>query len=290
MAVPGWYPDPSRPNGGYRWFDGTRWTRHTTTDPHRPAPASAHPARARRSWLVVLVAVVLAAALVGGLLLVVGLRTSGPSVSAPRPTVSAWDEVTTPPPTPTPDAGPTTPSEAEACEPATGGSLPAASDPGRVHGGPLSFPRIPGWGAPTSSVRFPHGRASRVTTLRMVEEELPWQSSAEVGELVLGTIADPAQAPELLLQCVLSSSFYTSVDVAVAESTVRPVTVDGARAYQLDARITFEHPRLRTTGSVVRIVVVDADVDGYWFSAVPQERVDLVAAVEEAAAGLRLED
>ncbi|RCK70357.1 hypothetical protein DT076_06815 [Desertihabitans brevis] len=124
----------------------------------------------------------------------------------------------------------------------------------------------------------------------MTEEELPWQSSAEVGELVLGTIAGPAQAPELLLQCVLSSSFYTSVDVAVAESSVRAVSVDGAPAYQLDARITFEHPRLRTTGSVLRIVVVDADVDGYWFSAVPQERDDLVAAVEEAGAGLRLED
>ncbi|RCK70356.1 DUF2510 domain-containing protein [Desertihabitans brevis] len=101
MAVPGWYPDPSRPNQGYRWFDGTRWTGHTTSDPHRPAPTPPHPARAR-SQLAVVAALVLVAALVGGLLLALGARTSGPSASAPRPTVSAWDEVTTPPASPTP--------------------------------------------------------------------------------------------------------------------------------------------------------------------------------------------
>jgi hypothetical protein len=289
VPAQGWYPDPSGRHGSFRWYDGRSWTHHTTTDPGGPVPAPGP--RRRRGALV--------AVLVGGLVLVlavagvaVQVSRSGAGGPRPAPSTSAWDEQTTPsPPLPSASGDPDPSDDPGAqvpCEPAAGGE-PPPEQPGRVSGGPLSFPVIDGWQAPTDSTRFPHGRSARVTALRMVEEDLPWQSSAEVGELVLGSIPAVEQAPAALLECVLTSSFYASVDVRVAESRTTAVRVDGHPGVQLDARITFDHPRLRTQGSVLRFVVVDAAVDGYWFSAVPQERADLVAAVEEASAGLRVE-
>jgi uncharacterized Tic20 family protein len=45
--APGWYPDPSVP-GGQRWWDGTRWTEHSSAP--QPVPAAQPTVQQSRQW------------------------------------------------------------------------------------------------------------------------------------------------------------------------------------------------------------------------------------------------
>jgi uncharacterized protein len=45
--APGWYPDPSFP-GAQRWWDGTRWTEHSSAP--QPAPVQPPTAQQSRQW------------------------------------------------------------------------------------------------------------------------------------------------------------------------------------------------------------------------------------------------
>jgi uncharacterized Tic20 family protein len=45
--APGWYPDPSLP-GAQRWWDGTRWTEHSSAP--QPAPVAPTTAQQSRQW------------------------------------------------------------------------------------------------------------------------------------------------------------------------------------------------------------------------------------------------
>lgn len=71
----------------------------------------------------------------------------------------------------------------------------------------------------------------------------------------------------------------------MTDRTVTELRSGAAQATRLDARIAFRHPRLRTTGSELRIVVVDSTPLTYYFNAVPKEQ----AALDQAASTLALE-
>lgn len=75
----------------------------------------------------------------------------------------------------------------------------------------------------------------------------------------------------------------------MTDRTVTELRIGAAQATRLDARIAFRHPRLRTTGSELRIVVVDSTPLTYYFNAVPKEQADLVTALDQAASTLALE-
>jgi len=105
----GWYPDPSGVKGRYRYWDGDTWSDETTADPaHATAPVKA--ARddsgqtGNRAWLVALAVLALITAIVVALLL---RGTGSPfggghateDTNSAKPTISAWDETSTPTPT-----------------------------------------------------------------------------------------------------------------------------------------------------------------------------------------------
>lgn len=298
---PGWYADPAGDPTQHRFWDGTRWADRTTTDPTSTDPSSGSPGGSQepRRWLG-LVALLVVVVLVATVLLVRQrssgvvddpLPTStvvGGDDSAPKPTPRASASPTPsarsdPGDTPSTDSPSVRPLECDTSRSDTQGA-PAADD--RVHGGPLSFARLDApWTAPSATRRFPFSSDSSVQTLRL-DEELGWQASAQVGLAVFDDYQGSRTAAQTMLTCLLTSSFYTSVDVTLAENKATATMVSGVKATQVDALLTFSHPQLKTTGSAVRIIVVETDPVTYYFSAVPRERSDLISQLDRARRSL----
>lgn len=157
-----------------------------------------------------------------------------------------------------------------------------------MHGGPLSYAQLSSpWTDPTTTSRVPYSRDSQVQTYAL-PEKLPWQASAQVGVTTFTSFHGGSAATSAMVQCVLTSDFYSDVDVRVTENTVTSRTINGHRATQRDALLRFSHPDLKTTGSRLRFVVVESDPVTYYFSAVPMERSDLIAQLDAATRSLQV--
>ncbi|MBA8794441.1 hypothetical protein FHX74_002060 [Friedmanniella endophytica] len=288
MAQPGWYPDPDRTPGRYRWFDGNRWTAQTTRDPRSAGSPGAAPIRRRPPWLPIGIAALVLAVVVAAVALWPRGEDDQAGDPEPTSTVSSYDDGRTTPPTASPTPSPSVSATARpvACDEASPDQEPAPPADGRVHGGPLSFGRLPApWEAPVATSRVPYSRDSEVQVL-VLPEKYPWQASVQVGVATFDPYPGGDQATAAMLQCVLTSDFYTGVIVRVAEDTARATSVDGRAATQRDVLLTFRHPLLRTRGSRLRFVVVDSSPRTYFFSAVPMERSDLLGQVDQATRSL----
>ena len=218
----------------------------------------------------------------------------------PTAPISGWDD-SSPIPTDSPSASPPSapgssspdPSAAptgrpEACDRHRPDELPEPPNNGRVHGGPLSFAALPGdWSTPRATSRFPYSKDTYAQT-QTLPEDLGWEASAYVGISAVPEKLDGETATERLLQCIVTSDFYTSVDVAVTENAATEITVGDASATRRDALLRFEHPHLETTGSRLRIIVVESSPRTFYFHAVPMERDDLIAELDTATKSLRL--
>lgn len=308
---PGWYADPAGAPGRVRFWDGTRWTDRTrssstSTNPTSPHSSSTDPSGPKkpRRWLgllallvvVVLVATVLLVRQRPGDVVEDPLPTStvvGGDDSSPTPTPPSTSPAPSASSTPSADSDPGDTSTATGpsarpveCDASRTDTLPAPATDGRVHGGPLSFARIDSpWFGPSATPRFPFSSDSYVQILRL-DEELPWQASAQVGLAVFDDYPGSRTAAQTMLTCLLTCSFYTTVDVTLAENTTKATTVAGTKATQVDAALTFQHPQLKTTGSAVRIIVVETDPVTYFFSAEPGERADLMIEIDRATRSL----
>lgn len=300
MPAAGWYRDPDG-SSDFRYWDGEVWTQFTSGD--QRAPASSPGRRRRWGWLIGGLAVILVILIVGA---VAVFRASGsgpnantdPNGTEPSSTISSYDdgptETASPTPsrtphgTPVPSAAAPTGSRSVACDRASPDQESAPPADGRVHGGPLSFGQLPApWSGPVSTSRVPYSRESSVQTLQLLEN-LPWQASAQVGVTTFTSFPGGPAATDAMLQCVLTSDFYSAVDVRLIENTTTSRTISGHRATQRDALLRFNSPDLKTTGSRLRFVVVESDPITYYFSAVPMERSDLIAQLDAATRSLRV--
>lgn len=289
MAAPGWYPDPTGVPGQLRYFDGAAWTQQVRQEPSAPG-ASVPPAGMRttppanRRWLWVSAGgvLLLVLALVMVWLFRPGGQVSGSGEQSATPTISAWNE------TSSASASATRP---VACD------LPAANrlpDPsiadGRLAVGPISMPVPAGWSGPVSENRVPYGRDAHGFTKTITEEtQMGWASSVTIGLTSLDPYPGPKDAARAILQCILTSAFYTGVSVRLAEyatTAVKSGPVSGARA---DALITFTEPRLKTKGSRLRIIVFDSTpTPCFFFGAVPMENADHLTVLDRTTKGLNV--
>lgn len=200
----------------------------------------------------------------------------------PPSTVSAWDE------TSEPDPSAERPVD---CDLATADQLPSPPLDDRTHGGPLSFASLAGdWSSPQSTRRFPFSRDAFVQTQRIQEEtRLGWESSAQVGVVEMEDFPGAEPAANALLQCLMTSDFYRTIEVTLAESEYTETTFTGTPAVRVDALLSFDHPQLTTKGSLVRIIVVASEPITYYFHAVPEESTDLIDELDAATDSLALD-
>jgi hypothetical protein len=152
----------------------------------------------------------------------------------------------------------------------------------------LSFAQLRDWSEPGPTGRFPYSRDAH-SQQYVLPEDLPWAASAYAGVSTVPDYRDGETATAQLLQCVVTSDFYTSVDVRVTEDHARSIKISNTPAVQRDALLRFEHPELKTTGSRLRIIIVESQPMTFYFHAVPMERDDLIKELDVATASLRLD-
>jgi hypothetical protein len=257
----------------YRYWDGTNWTTHLTATPPGAGPGGPNGGN-RRALVIASIAGVLVLVLVAAFSWPRIFPTApGPSPvttpagsEAPDPTVSAWDETTTPtPPTPTPTTPtptptrptPSTPRPSPSAEPSdiTGLPCPRVEDPvvnGRLYGGKLSTVAIPAWEPET--VRLVDWAACASGVRKQIAPT--W-----VSEVILGGVLPAAMTPDLQSQAEViaedaSVRFYEEVD-SWKILTSKGTTMLGRPAWRITMEVRISDLGPDIPGDKVEIIVIE---------------------------------
>lgn len=281
MSLPGWYPDPAGTPNRFRYWDGQVWSTDTTDKPATTPPvgsgAPSPPQRGRRrAGPLILVLTVLVVAVLAGVLAVRGLVADRPRVDPgplPSSTVSGWDDSSPAPepetPTPAPSATEPAPSTTPTPAPEPTEELPVQPCPegqplarqdhptdDRIHGGGLSFPKLPGWEESSGAAQ---SWAYDVGAQLKLVEPPTWYASLTVGALFTGDGFDePKRSADLVLQCVITSRLYPHLTER-QDIWSKAVTVDGRPGWSVRADLRVDDPALETEGDTVDVIVVDTD-------------------------------
>lgn len=199
MAQPGWYADPTAPEGR-RYWDGQRWIDPT---PHKKTPST---------WLWLGIALVVVASIVAAIVL--WPSSGNPFASTPedtrttRPTGQQWDErIPTETPTPTPvETGFGQPIDCP-----SSGEFPR-SEPrdGRITGGGLSVAEPGGsWRDSPSWIDWMYDNNSMTRSIAP-----GWVSNVNVGYIKVsdGFAASLPQAAEQFVTCMASSGMFAGFE------------------------------------------------------------------------------
>ena len=248
MAQPGWYSDPSAPNGR-RYWDGRRWL-----DPQQPERGG------KGRWLWLAVALVVATAVV--IALVVLPRNANSWGATPedtrtsRPTGQQWNELL-PTETPPPDDIEDGFGEPIDCPVAEDWGVSEIVN-GRLHGGGLSIEPPTGskWRQEIAYIDWMHDSNSMVRPIAT-----GWISNVNVGYIKVseGFSADPATAAEQFITCMASSGmFYGFTHREVI--TDNAFSVSARRGWRLTSNVYVSNQRHHgIEGDVVDIVLVPTD-------------------------------
>lgn len=291
MPSAGWYPDPAGTPGSYRYWDGTAWSDTTTTDPAATPPPGPAPAdapvgrRGTRGPVIAIIVIVAAVAVIIGIVLTrsgLGPRNDVPEdTNSAAPTESAWDETSTPTPTPSSDQSsqrcPVTTVTTESGQPWSG-----------IAGGGLKAPKISGWRTDSG---FYLDWVSDTHTL--MDTVYPgWMSNVSVGALnSVDGFTDPVVSAHQTMDCYASSGYYT--DYTGRKDLVdEATTVDGHQAWHMQSEVYVSKSYLpQVKGDVVDIYVVDVgsgDHFGVFISSVTIDDTDRDKKVRECISKLEV--
>ena len=266
----GWYPDPGGAPGRFRYWNGQTWSATTTPDPvGAPVPddvrtpaAGSRRDREGRGWLIALI--VLALVTVVAIVAVIATSGRGPfgpggateDTNSSTPTVSAWDE------TSTPTVPPPTSSSADmvAC-PITTHRASTAQVPGRITSSRLSSATNPDWGR-YDSWYYPFTYDIQYQTTDIVPYS--WFAGMAVSRIAKEdwTVGLPEIA-DRIGQCISTSQYYHSITRVVPQRS-QAYVIDGHAAYWVTIEVQVSDPP-DVDGDRVDVIVVDLgeDLDHY---------------------------
>jgi len=262
--MPGWYPDPGGSPGRFRYWDGTQWSTQTTADPRStPAPATPDAHRLQRAgsdrgWLVAL-AILLAVTMIAVIAFLVW-GTRNPLGGAPAtedtnsstPTVSGWDETSTPTPPP-----PTSGGAAVAC-PRTTQFATTRQQPGTLTADTLQVDSLPDWASGGLYLNFVYDAHWQYKTIYTSSVGHDWMSNVGVALLSNADgFVDTATSAEQILECMSTSSYYQGF-IGRTDLVNEPTDISGHPAWHLSAEVLVDDPTFpQVRGDVVDIFVVD---------------------------------
>lgn len=298
---PGWYPDPGGVPNLYRYWDGGSWTDQVSPQPGNAQPSATQSAggagggtgsyapyaaygtggtgargvptarRRGRGWLIALIAV----AVVLVVLVVLAVRGLSGVLSGGSglPGGQSSQDVC-----PRPEA--------------SGTPTPQPND-GRVHSGPLSYPKlpVPPWGEPTATNDVPFGRDVQQQFVQTEETpSMSWGAAVMVGELVAGDgFFAPQDGAEIVLRCV-TGTFYGNAEVTRNDTKSQAMTVDGRDAWVMESDLSFSIPDLEATNELLTVVIVDLGdgTAGLFASSVPGNAPQYNEPARQAMEGLEV--
>jgi len=298
MAACGWYPDPSGARGRFRYWDGGAWSAQTTTNPRDPAPRGSSDPRDRRSsgrgWAIGLVVLVLLTVVA----VVVVLSTAGgphiggsatEDTNSSTPTVSAWDETSTP--TPTTPPPPTDTGGVWVDCPASTGHGMTKQPAGRVAAAGFSFAEQSGYTLDDYYLGI-----SMVYDGHTMERTIP-QGGGYWSDLSIGLIGfadgftDMTLTATQVMQC-WSMTYHPADAPPVPLIAGEPMTITGHAAWHIQWEIDYTRGE-PIPGETLDVIVVDmgaaADYFGVFISCRPLGRPDFDAAINGAIASLRVD-
>ena len=309
-AQAGWYPDPGGVANLYRYWDGQAWSAATSPNPQAPPPAQGlvqglqgggqpvgqqgaygqnaygqgqpgayadfQTAQQRKSpvgWWIAAAALLVVIVVVG----VIAVRAIGGNTG-------------------TTGGGTTQPSQ-DVCP--TSSAEPSTDQPdpndGRVHGGPISYPRLGApWSAPLDDNRVPFGRD--VQKQQVIDQAnydgkgSSWVASILVAELMAGDgFYTPEQGAQIVVRCILGR-FYGDNAVTSDVQVNKATTVDGHDAWQVESQLSFDIPGLIAKGELLIVTVVSAGAtSGLYYASIPDTQPELVKPAREALAALTVD-
>lgn len=272
MSQPGWYPDPSGRPGHYRHWDGGRWSEETTTDPARtpppgfagaphgtgPGPTGPQTTGRRPGWGVWLLVIgVVVAGLVAFLVVrgLTGSDTIAEDDNSSTPTVSQWDETSTPTQTPSP-TNPDASGGTQMTCPDVRETNPDGDQGDRVSGGGISFAKVDGWNVTQQPlVDYADDQAGQEQSFVK-----SWIGGVAIGQVAQADFGDARTAASRIFSCEASSQYYPGYQGHTITS-LEPVTIDGHEGFRLIGEVRDNYyPEVQ--GDVLDIIVLDVGRSG----------------------------
>ena len=321
MSAPaGWYPDPGGGPGLFRYWDGQAWSAATSPNPKAPAPAQSlagasssavpgtpfgtgqqgygqqpygrqpygqtgpgqpeygpggaanfQPVMRKKSaigWWIGAAALLLVIVIVA----VIAIRSLGGAggLGGTTPTGGQPSQNACPPAateTPSPKARP---------------------NDGRVHGGPVSYPRLGSpWSAPEPDFRVPFGSDVLTQTVSVEpnydSDGSSWVASVLVGELQAGDgFFTPEQGAQIVVKCILGQ-FYGKNAVDSNVTVNRAMTIDGRAGWLVESNLSFDIENLKTKGELLIVAIVaSGSTAGLYYASIPDTTPELVQPARDA--------
>lgn len=249
MAEPGWYADPTAPNGR-RYWDGARWA-DPTAAPTRKGPGG---------WLWFVIALAVVGAIVAALVYLPGganpFAPTPEDTRSARPTGSQWNELL-PSETPTPTAIESGFGEPIDCPDSRETPRSDVRD-GRISGGGLSVVEPPGsgWYESPAWIDWMYDYNSVIRSIAP-----GWISNVGVGYIKIsdGFSDNPAKAAEQFVTCMASSGMFYGFEkreILINEEYV----VSGRIGWRLVSNVYVGNQKHQgIDGDVVDIIIVPTD-------------------------------